>query len=85
MYFLRGMPQGFPRVSAMDEQEIENYLYRNKLLTFYEDEKRLSYRGKMSWKNDWAGKPQKSVCVSGSYEESCTRLSEFLKVTNFRR
>lgn len=66
MCFLRGMPQGFPRVSAIDKQEIENDLCRNKLLTSYGDEERLNYRGKMSWKKeyDWTGKPQQSICVS---------------------
>lgn len=52
MCFLRGMPQGFPRVCAIDKQEIENDLCRNKLLTSYGDEKRLNYRGKMSWKKE---------------------------------
>jgi len=41
MCFLRGMPQGFPRVSAIDKQEIENELCRNKLLTSYGDEVEL--------------------------------------------
>lgn len=46
------MPQGFPRVSAIDKQEIENDLHRNKLLISYGDEKRLNYRDQMSWKKE---------------------------------
>lgn len=46
------MPGGFPRVSATDKQEVENDSCRNKLLTSYGEEQRLSYRGKMSWNKE---------------------------------
>lgn len=77
--FLRGMPQGFPRASAIDKQEIENDLCRNKLLTSYGDEKRLNYRGKISWKKESVsglGNPSKvSVWAGLSCEESLDSLN----------
>lgn len=63
----RGMPGGFPRVSASDKQEIENDSCRNKLLTSYGEEQRLNYRGKMSWNKEnvtKTGKAQQSFWVS---------------------
>ncbi|KAF2974242.1 hypothetical protein EK904_010698 [Melospiza melodia maxima] len=63
---LRGMPGGFPRVSASDKQEIENDSFRNKLLTSYGEEQRVNYRGKMSWNKESVtglGKPSR---VSGN-------------------
>lgn len=85
---LRGMPQGFPGVSATDKQEIEDDSGRNKLLTSYGDEKRLNYRGKMSWKDEsmtGLGNPSRvSVCAGLSHEESHTRLTECLWMTNFK-
>lgn len=85
---LGGMPRGFPRVSATDRQEIQNDSGRNKLLTSYGDEERLNYRGKMSWKEEsmtGLGNPSRvSVCAGLSHGESHTRLTECLRMTNFK-
>lgn len=61
------MPQGFPRVSAMDKQEIENDLCRNKLLTSYGDEIELQRQNELEEREyDMTGKTQQSICVSRS-------------------
>lgn len=73
MCFLRGMPQGFPRVSAIDKQEIENELCRNKLLTSME--MRLNYRGEVSWKKRSVSKAGHSICVSKSVLQRMTPLN----------
>lgn len=82
MCFLRGIPQGFPRVSAIDRQEIEDDLCRNKLLTSYGDEIELQRQNELEEREyDWTGKPQQSICGSRpAQEESHTRLSEFLRI-----